>query len=100
LTQNNSYLTLTQDIVTYRPIAKQRIGKHIPAEAYALNNRTSIPTQRITKQSSTIERMFFLRGPCREVIKGQRRLFELVNVENWIEFWKWQSKVIKKWQIN
>jgi hypothetical protein len=35
---------------TYRLIARQRIGKHIPAEAYARNNRTSIARQRIGKQ--------------------------------------------------
>jgi hypothetical protein len=29
-------------IVTYRPIAMQRLSKNIPAEAYSRNNRTSI----------------------------------------------------------
>jgi hypothetical protein len=44
------------NIVTYRPIARQRLGKHIPAEAYARNNKTSIIRQRISKHaSSTIE---------------------------------------------
>jgi hypothetical protein len=28
--------------VTYRPIARQRLGKHIPAEAYERNNRKGI----------------------------------------------------------
>jgi hypothetical protein len=28
--------------MTYRPTAKQRLGKHIPAGANARNNRTSI----------------------------------------------------------
>jgi hypothetical protein len=32
---------LAVNIVTYMPIARQRLGKHIP-EAYALNNRASI----------------------------------------------------------
>jgi hypothetical protein len=68
--------------VTYRPTARKRIGKHIPAEAYARKNRTSINRQRISKQASTIERLCFLRGPCRWIIKGQRGSFELV-VENW-----------------
>jgi hypothetical protein len=54
----------------------------------------------ISKQAfSTIERLCFLRSPCGGVIKGQRRSFELVVVENWVEFWRWQSKAIeKKWQ--
>jgi hypothetical protein len=59
-----------KNIVTYRSIARQRLGKHIPAEAYARNNRTSIARQRISKQAlSTIERLCFLHGPCRGVIK-------------------------------
>jgi hypothetical protein len=34
------------DTVTYRPIARQRVAKHIPAEANAWNNRASIVRQR------------------------------------------------------
>jgi hypothetical protein len=85
--------------MTYRPIARQRLGKHIPSGANTRNNRTSIARQPISKQAfSTTERLFFLHDPCRDVIKGQRRSFELV-VKNWVEFWRWQSKVIeKKWQ--
>jgi hypothetical protein len=61
--------------VTYRLIARQRLGKHIPAEAQASNNRTSIARQRISKQAfSTVERLCFLRGPYRGVIKGQKSL--------------------------
>jgi hypothetical protein len=45
-------------IVTCRPIARQRLGKHIPAEPNARNNRTFIARQRISKLSSlTIEAM-------------------------------------------
>jgi hypothetical protein len=45
--------------VTYRPIARQRVGKHIPAGANARNNRTSIARQRISKHASiTIETVF------------------------------------------
>jgi hypothetical protein len=63
--------------VTYRPIARQRLGKLIAAEAYACNSRTSIARQRISKQAfSTVGRLCFLRGSCRRVIKGQRRSFE------------------------
>jgi hypothetical protein len=63
------------------------------------NNRTSVARQRISKKAfSTIERLYFLRSPWRGVIKGQRRSFESVVFENWVEFWRWQSKVIeKKW---
>jgi hypothetical protein len=69
--------------VTYRPIARQRFGKHIPAEEYSRNSRTSIAKQWISKEAfSTIERLCFLRDSCRGVIKGQRRSFERVVVEN------------------
>jgi hypothetical protein len=48
------------NIVTYRLIARQRLGKHVPAEAYVRNNWTSIVRQRISKQAfSTIERLVF-----------------------------------------
>jgi hypothetical protein len=62
----------------YRPIARQRLGKHIAAEAHERNNWTSTARKRISKQAfSTIERLCFLRVPRRGVIKGQRRSFEL-----------------------
>jgi hypothetical protein len=38
--------------VTYRPIARQRLDKHIPAGANARNNMTSIARQRISKHAS------------------------------------------------
>jgi hypothetical protein len=45
--------------VTCIPIAWQRLGKHILAEANARNNRTSIARQRISKHGSlTIEAVF------------------------------------------
>jgi hypothetical protein len=45
--------------VTCIPIARQRLGKHIPAEANARNNKTSIAGQRISKRASlTIEAVF------------------------------------------
>jgi hypothetical protein len=45
--------------VTYRPIVRQRHGKHIPAGANARSNRTSIARQRINKHASlTIEAVF------------------------------------------
>jgi hypothetical protein len=46
-------------IVTHRPIARQRLGKHIPAGAKARNNMTSIAKQRISKHGSLrIEAVF------------------------------------------
>jgi hypothetical protein len=45
--------------VAYILIARQRLGKHIPAEAYVRNNRMSITRQRISKEVfSTAGRMF------------------------------------------
>jgi hypothetical protein len=38
-----------KNIVTYRPIARQQLGKHIPAGANARKNRASIARQRISK---------------------------------------------------
>jgi hypothetical protein len=34
----------------YKSIARQRLGKHIPAQAYARNNKTSIARQRTNKK--------------------------------------------------
>jgi hypothetical protein len=46
--------------MTNRPIARQRLAKHIPAGAKARNNRTSTARQRISKHVSlTIEAVFF-----------------------------------------
>jgi hypothetical protein len=54
------------NIVTCIPIARQGVGKHVPAEANARNNRTSIATQRSCKYASlTIEDGVF-RGVCAE----------------------------------
>jgi hypothetical protein len=66
-------------------IARQRLDKHILAR------------KRISKQVfSTIERLCFLGGPCRDVMRGQRRSFELVVVKNLVQFGRGQSKVIEK----
>jgi hypothetical protein len=48
------YMHWTQKNVTYRPIGRQRLGKHIPAGANERNNRTSIARQRISKLASLI----------------------------------------------
>jgi hypothetical protein len=39
-------------IVTCIPIARQRIGKHVPAETNERNNRTSTDRQRSSKHAS------------------------------------------------
>jgi hypothetical protein len=45
--------------VMNRPIVKQRLDKHIRAQAYARKNSTSITRQRINKQAfSTVDRLF------------------------------------------
>jgi hypothetical protein len=45
--------------VTHKPIARQRLGKHIPAGTNARNNKTSIARQRGSKHASiTIEAVF------------------------------------------
>jgi hypothetical protein len=75
----------SKSTVMYRPIAKQRLRKHIPEEVHVLNSRTTIARQWISKQAfQTLERLCFLYDPCRGVIKGQRMLFERVVVENWV----------------
>jgi hypothetical protein len=52
-------MACNHDIVTCIATAKQRLGKHIPAEANASNNRTSTARQRISKYASlTIESVF------------------------------------------
>jgi predicted nucleic acid-binding protein len=34
-----------------------------------------------------------------ERVKMKKSSFERVSVENWVEFWRWQSKVIEiKWK--
>jgi hypothetical protein len=57
------------NVVTHRPIVRQRPGKHIPAQAYARNKKTSIARQRISKQAFSAIEAAFLRGPCKVVIQ-------------------------------
>jgi hypothetical protein len=50
---------LLNNIVTYRPIARQRLSKQIPVGANARNSRISTARQRISKHTSiTIEDVF------------------------------------------
>jgi hypothetical protein len=49
-----------ENILKYIFITRQRLGKHIFAQAYARNNRTSIARQRTSQHASlTIEAVFF-----------------------------------------
>jgi hypothetical protein len=46
-------------IVTYKPIARQRLGKHIPAQTYARKKRKSIPMHRsVNNLLSNMEAVF------------------------------------------
>jgi hypothetical protein len=55
------YQPQCDNIVICTPIARQRVGKDIPAETNAPNNKTSIARQRGCKQASlTIEDGVFL----------------------------------------
>jgi hypothetical protein len=47
------------NIVTCRTIARQRLGKHIPAGANAPNNRTPIARQRTSKHASLTKEVVF-----------------------------------------
>jgi hypothetical protein len=54
---------LEDNIVTYKAIARQRLGKHIPAGASARSNGMSVARQRMSKrlkQYGTIEDGVFL----------------------------------------
>jgi hypothetical protein len=41
-----------KNIVTCKPIARQQLDKHNPAQANTLNNKTPIARQRINKHTS------------------------------------------------
>jgi hypothetical protein len=102
------YQMTQRNLVLWRidPFARQRLGKHIPAEAYARNNRTSVARQRISKQAfSTIERFCFLRNPCWGVLmKKEGRLRELSKIRSssgdgilrWLK--RNGKKGIRRWQ--
>jgi hypothetical protein len=45
------HFTTMNNAVTYRPIARQRLGKHISAGANARNDRMSSARQRISKHA-------------------------------------------------
>jgi hypothetical protein len=58
-------------MLRYNIVAWQQLGKHIPASANALNNKTSIATQRSSKHGSLrIEAVFSVWS----VLKGYKRV--------------------------
>jgi hypothetical protein len=58
-------------VVRARPIARQRVAKHIPAEANAQNSRTYIARQRRGKHAfATIEEAVFSMDPTRDYISS------------------------------
>jgi hypothetical protein len=62
-----------KSIVVCIPIARQRLGKHIPVRASERKNRTLIVKQRISKHASLrIEAVFSVR-PCKVSIKSVRQ---------------------------
>jgi hypothetical protein len=73
-----------ENSVTNRPIARQRLGKHIAAGANAHNNRTPITRQRIGKQASLTETVF----PAWSVQSGYEKRFscEELNCQKLREF--------------
>jgi hypothetical protein len=110
---------MSTNTVTYRHIARQRLGKHTPAGAKARNNRKSIARQRFSKHAQNNTGKYktkFLMGFAPNLYNGKfqgssqllsevervqlkKSSIKLVVVKNWVEFWRWQSKMIEKiWQ--
>jgi hypothetical protein len=58
----------------------------------------------MSKHASLKLKALFLRGVCKVVIKmslkaGSSSSIELDVAKNWVQFWRWQKKVIEmKWQ--
>jgi exoribonuclease II len=103
------------NVVTCISIARQPLGKHIPAQAYARNNRTLIARPRISKHTSLTIQAAFSVGSVQtgykevfssieqwlseaERVQFKKSSFETV-VQNLVQFCRWHSKAIqKKWQ--
>jgi hypothetical protein len=93
-------------------IARQRLGKQVPAEMNARNNRrvffcavltATVGMQRCDKHvSSIIERLCFLCGPCRGVIKGTKKIVWLswVSRRQPARIWVVRIEKIGRWQSN
>jgi hypothetical protein len=59
--------------VTCTPISRQQVGKHVPVEANARNNWTSVATQRSCKHASlTIENCAFRGVRARSYLEDSR----------------------------
>jgi hypothetical protein len=78
---------LKDNTVTCIPIAKQRVCKHIPAEANACNNRASIPRQRTSKHASLTKEAVFSASSVQSGNKEGFSWEELV-VRSWVTCWE------------
>jgi hypothetical protein len=83
-------------IVTYRPIARQRLGKQIPVGAHMCNSRTSVAMQWISTHTSlTIEAVFSawsMQSGCKEVFSSIKWSEVKWSEVKWSEV-KWRVKV-------
>jgi hypothetical protein len=84
--------------VTYRPIARQRLGKHIPAGANAHKIESLLLGNGWVNKPSQQERVCVSPWSVPRSNKGKRRSFELVVVRSWEssveEDFEW---VVKSW---
>jgi hypothetical protein len=62
-------------IVTCISVARQRLGKHIPAQGNSLNNTTPIARQRIIKHTSLTIEVVFSMG---SVQSGHKEVFRRI----------------------
>jgi hypothetical protein len=90
--------------VTRIPIAKQRLSKHIPAEANAHNNKTSIAKQRISKHAFlAVEAVFYawsVQSAYKDVFSSCCQelgpFVEMTVQGNWEEMARKESDGVKK----
>jgi hypothetical protein len=75
------------------PIAIQRVVKHIPAEANARNNRTSIARQRYGKQTlSTTQDVFSMSPPPDYISSPVVNQESVIGEREWSESWAVKEK--------
>jgi hypothetical protein len=74
LDKNKKMDNIQKQNVTYRRIARHRLGKNIPAQTYASNDRASTARQWVSKQTfSTTEAMisaWSMQSGYKEVLGG------------------------------
>jgi hypothetical protein len=67
------FLELKYSYLSYRSIARQRLGKDIPAEACA-RNTSSLPKQRISKEDADNREAVFSAWPVPRSYKGTKNV--------------------------